>query len=193
MERLAFIEAFLTEAGAAFAYDDLLTGLRSTVIPNLARFPRMGKRYLDQPPQSVEALDQLAQLPSGTADALRVCLHSDFSCSTPLPTPWCVCCPFAIIGSCRLTLPACGQAEAVAHAARAFSTNFPSIHNTRLAGVGTPSTSPRLTTWPFRKSISLGLPRIWVGVHIDTKQVGGCLLRDDHEVNAGRCSHVGLL
>ena len=150
MERLAFIEAFLTEAGAAFAYDDLLTGLRSTVIPNLARFPRMGKRYLDQPPQSVEALDQLAQLPSGTADALRVCLHSDFSCSTPLPTPWCVCCPFAIIGSCRLTLPACGQAEAVAHAARAFSTNFPSIHNTRLAGVGTPSTSPRLTTWSFK-------------------------------------------
>jgi len=77
LERLASIEAFLTEAGAAFAYDDLLTGLRSTVIPNLARFPRMGKRYLDQPPQSVEALDQLAQLPAGAADALRIYLHSD--------------------------------------------------------------------------------------------------------------------
>jgi hypothetical protein len=77
LERLASIEAFLTEAGAAFADDDLLTGLCSTVIPNLARFPRMGERYLDQPPQSVEALDQMAQLPAGAADALRIYLHGD--------------------------------------------------------------------------------------------------------------------
>lgn len=78
MERLAFIEAFQTEAGAAFAYDDLLTGLRSTAIPNLARFPRMGKRYLDQPPQSTEALYQLAQLSAGATDALQVYLHGDY-------------------------------------------------------------------------------------------------------------------
>ncbi len=37
-----------------------------------------GQRYLDQPPQSAEALTQLAQLPPGTADALRVYLHSDY-------------------------------------------------------------------------------------------------------------------
>ncbi len=78
LERLASIEAFLTEADAAFAYDDLLAGLRDTVVPNLARFPRIGKRYLDQPPQSTEALAQLAQLPAGAADALRVYLHSDY-------------------------------------------------------------------------------------------------------------------
>lgn len=78
LERLASIEAFLTEADAAFAYDDLLAGLRDTVVPNLARFPRIGKRYLDQPPQSAEALAQLAQLPAGAADALRVYLHSDY-------------------------------------------------------------------------------------------------------------------
>lgn len=78
LERLASIEAFLTEADAAFAYDDLLAGLRDTVVPNLARFPRIGKRYLDQPPQSAEALAQLAQLPPGAADALRVYLHSDY-------------------------------------------------------------------------------------------------------------------
>ena len=78
LERLASIEVFLTEADAAFAYDDLLAGLRSTVIPNLARFQRMGRRYLDQPPQSAEALNQLAQLPAGAADALRVYLHSDY-------------------------------------------------------------------------------------------------------------------
>lgn len=78
LERLASIDAFLAEADAAFAYDDLLTGLRDTVVPNLARFPRIGKRYLDQPPQSAEALAQLAQLPAGAADALRVYLHSDY-------------------------------------------------------------------------------------------------------------------
>lgn len=78
LERLASIDAFLTEADAGFAYNELLAGLRSTVVPNLARFPRIGKRYLDQPPQSAEALTQLAQLPPGAADALRVYLHSDY-------------------------------------------------------------------------------------------------------------------
>lgn len=78
IERLASIEAFLEEADAALAYDELLSGLRSTVIPNLARFPLIGKRYLDQPPQSAEALAQLAQLPHGAADALRVYLHNDY-------------------------------------------------------------------------------------------------------------------
>lgn len=78
LERLASIEAFLSEADALFAYDDLLAGLRHTVVPNVSRFPRMGKRYLDQPPQSTEALAQLAQLPAGAADALRIYLHSDY-------------------------------------------------------------------------------------------------------------------
>ena len=78
LERLASIQTFLEEADAAFAYDDLLAGLRGTVVPNLARFPLIGKRYLDQPPQSAEALTQLAQLPPGAADALRVYLHSDY-------------------------------------------------------------------------------------------------------------------
>lgn len=78
LERLASIEAILSEADALFAYDDLLAGLRHTVVPNLSRFPRMGKRYLDQPPQSAEALAQLAQLPAGAADALRIYLHSDY-------------------------------------------------------------------------------------------------------------------
>lgn len=78
IERLASIEALLEEADAAFAYDDLLSCLRGTVIPNLAHFPLIGKRYLDQPPQSAEALAQLAQLPHGAADALRVYLHSDY-------------------------------------------------------------------------------------------------------------------
>ena len=78
LARLDSVESFLLEADAAFAYDDLLAGLRATVVPNLARFPLMGRRYLDQPPQSVEALEQLAKLPAGAADELRVVLHSDY-------------------------------------------------------------------------------------------------------------------
>ncbi len=78
LERLDSIEAFLTEAGAAFAYDKLLDELRATVIPNLRRFPRIGRRYLDRPPQSAEALAQLAALPAGAANALREYLSGDY-------------------------------------------------------------------------------------------------------------------
>lgn len=78
LERLDAIEAFLAEADAAFAFDDLLAELRATVFPNLARFPRIGRRYLDNPPQSAEALAQLAALPAGAASALREYLHGDY-------------------------------------------------------------------------------------------------------------------
>ena len=78
LERLDAIEAFLTEADAASAFDDLLAELRATVITNLARFPRIGRRYLDNPPQSAEALAQLASLPAGAASALREYLHGDY-------------------------------------------------------------------------------------------------------------------
>ena len=78
LERLDAIEAFLTEADAAFAFDDLLAELRATVIPNLARFPRIGRRYLDRPPQSAEALAQLATLPPGAANSLREYLHGEY-------------------------------------------------------------------------------------------------------------------
>lgn len=78
VERLESIEAFLAEADAPQAYEKLLDGLRRTVIPNLRRFPRIGRRYLDQPPQSAEAMTLLAALPPGAADALRVYLHGDY-------------------------------------------------------------------------------------------------------------------
>lgn len=78
LERLDAIDAFLTEADAAFAFDDLLAELRATVIPNLARFPRIGRRYLENLPQSAEALAQLAALPAGAASALREYLHGDY-------------------------------------------------------------------------------------------------------------------
>lgn len=78
LERLESIEAFLADADAAFAFDALVDELRTTVIPNLRRFPRIGRRYLDHPPQSAEALTQLAALPAGAPDALRVYLHGDY-------------------------------------------------------------------------------------------------------------------
>ena len=78
LERLDAIEVFLVEADAGFAIDDLLGELRSTVIPNLQRFPRMGRRYLANPPQSAEALAMLAVLPAGSPDALREYLHGDY-------------------------------------------------------------------------------------------------------------------
>ncbi len=78
LERLDAIEAFLVEAEASFAFDDLLAEIRATVIPNLRRFPRIGRRYLANPPQSAEALAQLAALPAGAPDALREYLHGDY-------------------------------------------------------------------------------------------------------------------
>ena len=78
LARLDAIEVFLAEADAAFAFDDLLARLRDTVIPNLRRFPKIGRRYLDDPPQSAEALAQLAALPAGAANLLREYLHGDY-------------------------------------------------------------------------------------------------------------------
>ena len=78
LERLNSIEAFLGEANAAFAFDDLVANVRTTVIPNLRRFPRIGRTYLANPPQSAEALSLLASLPLGAANALREDLHGDY-------------------------------------------------------------------------------------------------------------------
>ena len=78
LQRLDAIEAFLVEADAGVAFDDLLAELRATVFPNLARFPRIGRRYLDNAPQSAEALTQLAALPAGAANSLREYLHGDY-------------------------------------------------------------------------------------------------------------------
>jgi len=78
LERLNSIEAFLSEANAEFAFDELVANIRATVITNLRRFPRIGRPYLANPPQSAEALAQLATLPAGAANALREYLHGDY-------------------------------------------------------------------------------------------------------------------
>ncbi|WP_296749598.1 type II toxin-antitoxin system RelE/ParE family toxin [Thiobacillus sp.] len=78
LERLDAVEAFLLEADAGPAFEDLLDALRASVIPNLSRYPRIGRRYLDSPPQSAEALAQLAALPAGSAQTLREYQHGDY-------------------------------------------------------------------------------------------------------------------
>lgn len=51
---LGGIERFLTEAAAANAYDALLDELLDTVIPNLEKFPGMGRPFLSRAVGSVE-------------------------------------------------------------------------------------------------------------------------------------------
>lgn len=51
---LASIEFFLQEAQVSHAYDALLDQLSDTVIPNLERFPDMGKAFLEDAIGSVE-------------------------------------------------------------------------------------------------------------------------------------------
>lgn len=78
LARLNAIEEFLLDAEAGSAFDRLLDELRVEVVRNLARFPRIGRPYLDDPPRSAEALALLAALPAGTADALRTYAHGDY-------------------------------------------------------------------------------------------------------------------
>ena len=48
-------EAFLLAADAPQAFDALLNELTETVIPNLERFPGMGRLFFERPIRSVEA------------------------------------------------------------------------------------------------------------------------------------------
>lgn len=56
------IQAFLEKAQVPHAYDVLLDELTDTVIPNLERFPNMGRPFLGRPARSVEATDGIEAL-----------------------------------------------------------------------------------------------------------------------------------
>lgn len=56
------VEHFLTEADAPRAYDHLLDELLETVIPNLERFPDMGRPFLVREAHSVESANALERL-----------------------------------------------------------------------------------------------------------------------------------
>lgn len=60
--QLEDIQAFLHEAEAPQAFDSLLDELSNTVIPNLERFPAMGRLFLAHPARSVEATNGIETL-----------------------------------------------------------------------------------------------------------------------------------
>ncbi|MBI4986339.1 MAG: type II toxin-antitoxin system RelE/ParE family toxin [Rhodocyclales bacterium] len=59
---LADIEGFLIEADVPRAYDVLLDELLGTVIPNLERFPGMGRPFFSRVARSVETTNALEAL-----------------------------------------------------------------------------------------------------------------------------------
>ena len=56
------LESFLVAADAPQAFDALLDELTETVIPNLERFPGMGRLFLERPVRSVEVANGVARL-----------------------------------------------------------------------------------------------------------------------------------
>lgn len=56
------LEVFLMEAEAPQAFDALLDELTDTVIPNLERFPRLGRLFLQRPVHSVEVATGIERL-----------------------------------------------------------------------------------------------------------------------------------
>ena len=59
---LESIETFLVEAEAQRAYDTLLDDLLFTVIPNLERFPDMGRSFMNRPARSIEVINAVTAL-----------------------------------------------------------------------------------------------------------------------------------
>ena len=56
------IEKFLLEAEAPLAFDSLLDELSDVVIPNLERYPEIGRTFLQRPVNSVEVTNAAASL-----------------------------------------------------------------------------------------------------------------------------------
>ena len=81
---LAALERFLIEAEAPQSYDDLLDELAGSVIPNLERFPGMGRPFMLRQPGSVETTNALEKLRTTLSalttdmDALREYLSRDY-------------------------------------------------------------------------------------------------------------------
>ena len=78
------IDLFLIEQEAPQAFDGLLDELLETVIPNLERYPEMGRPFLARQPRSVESTNALTTLRTKLsaltpdADALREYVLKDY-------------------------------------------------------------------------------------------------------------------
>ncbi len=76
--RLDEIEQFYAEVGAIGVMEALLLALQDTVIPNLERFPRMGRPYGHRDRLLEGTRAALQGLPSRHAKVLREYLHGDY-------------------------------------------------------------------------------------------------------------------
>lgn len=76
---LEAIESFLAEADAPQVFTALLDELSANIIPNLERYPEMGRAFLDRPAQSVETREKIRRIESRIGSAtLREYLAGDF-------------------------------------------------------------------------------------------------------------------
>ena len=73
------IEKFLIDADATQSFEALIDELTSTVIPNMERFPKMGRNFMDRPARSIEASNGLDTLRKQLRDGeLREYVLNDF-------------------------------------------------------------------------------------------------------------------
>lgn len=71
-ESLDGIREFLREVGEASAFEPVLGWIFETVIPNLERFPRIGRDFLARTPQSVEGRQRLETLLGRLGDGVEI-------------------------------------------------------------------------------------------------------------------------
>ena len=73
------IERFLTDADATQFFNALLDELSNTVIPNIERFPKMGRNFMDRPARSIEGSNGLDTLRKKLGEGeLREYVTTDF-------------------------------------------------------------------------------------------------------------------
>ena len=73
------IENFLIDADATQSFEALIDELTSTVIPNMERFPKMGRNFMDRPARSIEVSNGLDTLRKQLRDGeLREYVLNDF-------------------------------------------------------------------------------------------------------------------
>lgn len=72
------IAAFCTVHEAPAAYRSLLDDVDTVIIPNLERFPHIGRPYLETTMESTEALMAVAKLPRNAGILLRKYVHDDY-------------------------------------------------------------------------------------------------------------------
>lgn len=76
---LEAIEVFLDGADAPQVYDRLLDELTDTLIPNLEKFPAIGRPFLERSVRSVEVANALLRLKAKLGDGeLREYLFADY-------------------------------------------------------------------------------------------------------------------